>query len=231
MTVKKMGDFFRASQNLIKALFIRIYKWIRSFNAKQHQLTSTTSYDRYPELFDAARNYITTRGFGRVSILSFGCSTGEECFTLRRYFPHAKIYGTDINRLNLLMATRANSDPDIQFFYSNEENIRQHGPYHIIFCLSVLCRWEDTKDLDDCSAVYPFEKFDRTVAQLSECLIPGGIMVIYNSNFCLEDSSVGKYYEIIPVSLPDSGFVHKFDRFNRRLKITHHACIYRKLPL
>lgn len=225
----KSRNFFRAIQNLIKFFFVRIQKWIRSFNAEQHQLTSTTSYDRYPELFNAAKNSVSNYENARLSILSFGCSTGEECFTLRKYFPYAKIYGTDVDQVNLFLARKANSDPDIQFFYSNVKNIKQHGPYHIIFCLSVLCRWEDTKDVEDCSAIYPFEKFDKTVAQLSECLVPGGIMVVYNSNFCLEDSSVGKEYEIIPVSLPDSGFVHKFDRHNKRLHIPHNACLYRKL--
>lgn len=229
--MKKIENFFKASYNLFRTFFVRVYKWIRSFYTEQHQLTSTTSYDRYPELFSAAKYYVEGLGLNDIRILSFGCSTGEECFTLRKYFPHAKIFGTDIDRLNLLQANKFNSDPAIQFFYSNDENIKQHGPYHIIFCMSVLCRWEDTRDLKDCSAVYPFEKFDKTVVQLSDCLVPGGVMVIYNSNFCLEESSVGKLYDIVPVSLPDSGFVHKFDRNNKRLYIRHNACIYRKLPL
>ena len=55
--------------------------------------SSRTTLDRYPELFRAASQQMPDA----TRILSYGCSTGEECATLTRYFPAAEIVGTDIN--------------------------------------------------------------------------------------------------------------------------------------
>lgn len=51
--------------------------------------------DRYP----ACKNYFN--GKQDLKILSYGCSTGEEVLTLRRYFPTAQIIGTDIKNIAL----------------------------------------------------------------------------------------------------------------------------------
>jgi chemotaxis methyl-accepting protein methylase len=61
--------------------------WTKVAHARElHQSTPFTAEDRYPELMRLA---------GRLRpdakrILSFGCSTGEELVTLRRYFPSAE---------------------------------------------------------------------------------------------------------------------------------------------
>src|SRR5258708_8966611 len=72
--------------------------------------------DRYPHLFQLAA---TTIGDGpEKRILSFGCSTGEEVFALRRYFPSATIVGIDINRHNVALCERKlakRPDPAISF--------------------------------------------------------------------------------------------------------------------
>ncbi len=195
---------------------------------EQHQLTSTTASDRYPELFDAVRAGVH-KDFKELSILSFGCSTGEECFTMKTYFPGAKITGVDINRRNLKKAIGRNTSKDIQFLFSNPENIAIHGKYHLIFALSVLCRWEDTKDLENCGEIYPFEKFSETAKMLSDQLYPNGLLVVYNSNFRFEDTAAFKDFEIVATEqLENSGFVHKFDHLNNRIRDVHKNCVYRK---
>jgi hypothetical protein len=202
-------------------------KLSRKFYAQQHQLTSTTSTDRYPELFaEAAR---ASQESGPITILSYGCSTGEECFSLLNYFNHAKIIGVDINKRNLKKANKRNSYQEVKFLFSTDENIRAEGKYNLIFCLSVLCRWEDTKFLSNCEKVYPFSKFDATVSMLTEQLLPGGLFVLYNSNFCFEDTSAFRSFEtVLTPTVKDSGFVYKFDRSNNRIHTKHVSCIYRK---
>jgi hypothetical protein len=69
---------------------------------RTHQAKSTTKLNRYPEIFAAA----TKAAPSARKILSFGCSTGEECVTLANYFPTAQIIGADINVLNLTWAPR-----------------------------------------------------------------------------------------------------------------------------
>ncbi|MEQ1587068.1 MAG: class I SAM-dependent methyltransferase [Cyclobacteriaceae bacterium] len=209
----------------------KVLKLFRKLYSDQHQLTSTTFEDRYPELFEESRRALTDFADKETSILSFGCSTGEECFSLRKYFTESTIIGVDINRRNLVKARKKNSDQKIRFIYSSEENIKNEGPYRIIFCLSVLCRWEDTKDLDNCEKIYPFSKFQDTVNMLSEKLLPGGLLVIYNSNFAFEDTDLYTHSEYVTIDAPsvsDSGFVTKFDRRGNRVPGIHKSCIYRK---
>ncbi|MBX2947093.1 MAG: class I SAM-dependent methyltransferase [Cyclobacteriaceae bacterium] len=204
-------------------------KFYRSLHANQHQLTSTTSENRYPELFDEARKALVGHVAVGTKILSYGCSTGEECFSLRRYFPNSRIIGVDINKSNLRIAQSNNDDPNIEFFSSNETNIKTLGPYHAIFCLSVLCRWEDTKLLQNCANVYPFSKYEASIAFLASQIVEGGLLIIYNSNFRFEDTRVFGEFEIIDTpSVSDSGFVVKFDSFNNRVETLHRPCIYRK---
>ncbi|GIV36633.1 MAG: hypothetical protein KatS3mg032_1012 [Cyclobacteriaceae bacterium] len=215
-------------KNYIRYYGIGILKFFRKFQPERHQLTSTTSYNRYPELFHATRAAMQHTNPRTLKILSFGCSTGEECFSLAGYFPEASILGVDINRFNLFRARLRNTYPRIQFAYSAPEIIAKHAPYDLIFCLSVLCRWEDTKDVTNCASIYPFQKFEQTVTELAGWLKPGGLLVIYNSNFRFEDTAIAASFTTMPVSLPNSGFVHKFDRNNNRIYEVHQNCIYRK---
>jgi len=223
----RLNTLFNNYYALLKSL---INKFFRRFYAHQHQLTSTTSWDRYPQLFDeVVKAYSETKSVEKI--LSFGCSTGEECFSLKKYFPQAAIIGVDINRKNLRKAIRKNTYNDVNFLHSNFENIRTHGSYDLIFCLSVLCRWEDTKYVSNCEKLYPFGKFESTVDSLASSLNPNGLLVIYNSNFRFEDTATFSKHGFVIVPSPsvhDSGFVYKFDRSNNRIDERHRHCIYRK---
>lgn len=208
----------------------RIDMIFRRFYKQQHQLTSVTGSNRYPELFEAAKINANAAVLHK-KILSFGCSTGEECFSLQNYFPESKIIGVDINTSNIKTATRKNKSPNIKFLFSTPEIIHEEGKYDLIFCLSVLCRWEDTKFVENCEKIYPFSKFEATVEMLAKELAVGGLMVVYNSNFRFEDTQVFATDNFEIVSTPrviDSGFVFKFDKNCNRLKELHAHCIYRK---
>src|ERR1700689_3241127 len=59
---------------------------------------ANTGADRYPAIFRFARDSL---GDGAaLRLLSFGCATGEEVFSLRRYFPQSHVKGIDINPRN-----------------------------------------------------------------------------------------------------------------------------------
>jgi hypothetical protein len=203
-------------------------KFLRRRYPDQHQLTSTTEMNRYPELFRAVRE----RWPGdQPRILSYGCSTGEECATLENYFQPGLIVGADINEDNLREARKRFSSPRLHFVQSDPAILMTYGPFDIVFALSVLCRWEDTRDVEDCTAIYSFEKFASATALLDLLVAPGGLLVIYNSNFRFEDTitySASYSIEATP-ALTDSGFVHKFDQHNRRIREVHRVCIYRKV--
>jgi hypothetical protein len=62
--------------------------------AGQFQPYTHTLPDRYPWLLKFARANLGDIASPRI--LSFGCSRGDEIFTLRQYFPHADIKGIDV---------------------------------------------------------------------------------------------------------------------------------------
>lgn len=207
----------------------KIDKTYRKLFRGQHQLTSTTYANRYPGIFISAKNLSTSIGW-KISILSFGCSTGEECFTLSNYFPESRIFGTDINKKNLKKAARRNRFQNIKFVLSDPKVLAKEGKYHIIFCLSVLCRWEETKYVSNCSSIYSFEKFEKTIGLLVNLLENGGYLVIYNSNFRFEDSKFFDRFQIVSTPMiTNSGFVYKFDKENNRIFEKHKNVIYRKI--
>jgi ubiquinone/menaquinone biosynthesis C-methylase UbiE len=227
--VRRLFAYFKVPWEVLKIQINNLRKIPRRFYEGQHQLTSTTHNDRYPDLFEATRDQLVHITGESIKILSYGCSTGEECFSLRKYFPDANILGVDINKQNLKIAESKNRDRRITFQFSNYENIERGGLYTLIYCMSVLCRWEDTKDLEDCSRIYTFEKFEETADHLAGQLLPGGLLVIYNSNFRFEETKTFRDFEIVPtLHIPDSGFVHKFNSKNIRVREIHRHCIYKK---
>jgi hypothetical protein len=197
----------------------------RVFRPGQAHLTCNyTKMDRYPEIFGLVREYFEGRGVAdspQLRLLSFGCSTGEEAFTLRRYFPQAEIVGADISDWNLAEASRRNQDPKIQFVVSNAENLAAHGPYDAIFCMAVLLRMAHRMEPAESSAdVYPIAKFEEQVGGLDEQLRQDGLLVIQHSNYRFGDAAIAERYEVVPRVYTERDLVPKFDRHNRRMAET-----------
>ena len=185
-----------------------------------NQIETTTAYDRYPELFSSVRNLVSPRDTEEMKILSYGCSTGEECWSLRNYFPNARIVGVDVNKRSLGAARAKNADPEIQFLSSTPDNLVDHGPYDVIFALSVLCRWPETQFITDASKLYPFQKFNDTIVLLDSVLSVGGLKTILNANYHFSDASVADRYQVC--SSPDVSkyeCVHKFSKDNVKISV------------
>ncbi|HRN49598.1 MAG TPA: methyltransferase domain-containing protein [Niabella sp.] len=207
-----------------------LYKFIkRSFIKGHHQLTNTTAINRYPEIFLLVKRYFESKSNTDISFLSYGCSTGEECFSLNDYFPKANIIGVDIYGPVLRKAESANKFNNIRFMLSNETNITSAGPFDTIFAMSVLCRWEDTKGVDNCSQIYPFRHFEETLELLDKNLNVGGLLVIYNSNYLFRDSAISKKYRpLFGDEITGSGFVHKFKKTGERELQEYKEVIFQK---
>src|SRR5215467_12525911 len=86
----------RLGFNFARSAEFRSVMLLRWRNPKNlFQPFSETNLDRYPDIFRFAREQVGDDSSHRI--LSFGCATGEEVFSLRRYFPLAHIRGLDIN--------------------------------------------------------------------------------------------------------------------------------------
>lgn len=180
----------RLQKKLRKALREKLPALLPGF----HQLSNKTALDRYPEIFAGA----AAAAPEARRILSFGCSTGEECASLRTYFPRAEIVGTDINRINLWRAGRRYGGNGVRFVHADDKALAALAPFDAIFCLTVL---RDTR-LDKATSIresYPFDRFDERVRFLDSLLRPGGLLVFYGNMYRFRDSSVAKDYETVPL--------------------------------
>jgi SAM-dependent methyltransferase len=199
----------------------------------QQQLSNRTAYNRYPRVFRKVAESLPPSGsVAPRTILSYGCSTGEEASALSDiYFRNDRVIGLDVSPEVIEIAKNAHAGGKILFDLSNAETLAKYGPYDCIFAMSVLCRWPESENLADISELYRFEEFETAVGELDKATKVGGILTIYNSNFNFLDTTMSSRYEVVPVMDMDSnGFVHRFDRHNKRiLNYTSSDCVYRKM--
>jgi SAM-dependent methyltransferase len=155
-----------------------------------HQHPNLTALNRYPEIFAAAA--ASTPRAKRV--LSFGCSTGEECVTLADYFPTAQIVGTDINPVNLLRA-RKHQTHRIRFVYARDRILSGFGGFDVVFCMAVL----RTSKKGRVYRYYPFDRFVERARFLESLVKPGGLLVIHNASYRFSDAPRRFTYDTVPV--------------------------------
>jgi len=189
------------------------------FGEAVQQTTPLTWMDRYPVLFAACRERLGDSE--SLRLLSYGCSTGEEVFTLRRYFPNAHIIGVEINPQSLAKARKHPADARITFDASNPRTIARLGPYDAVFCMAVLQRTPhmvQARRLESLKDVYPFERFDEQLTQLDSVVKPGGLLVVHHTQYVFEQASIASRYralEGVP-PVPDGG--PRFDRQSRLIE-------------
>jgi SAM-dependent methyltransferase len=162
-----------------------------------HQTTPLTYMDRYPKIFSACRDYFEDKQ--DIKILSFGCSTGEEVLTLRRYFPNAQIVGADINKRSLDICRKLPVDNKITFVQSTISEIKKYGDFDAIFCMAVLQRkphYIAANGISSLKKIYPFEKFEKQIRKLDGILKKDGLLVVHYTQYSLLDTSVASRYEV-----------------------------------
>src|ERR1035438_2615363 len=104
-----------------------------------YQPYGTTSEDRYPEIFQRVLEQV---GDGAdLRILSLGCATGEEVFSLRSYFQQATIVGLDINPLNIAACRfrlRRIGDAKLHFAVAGSTTREASASFDVIFAMAVF---------------------------------------------------------------------------------------------
>jgi 2-polyprenyl-3-methyl-5-hydroxy-6-metoxy-1,4-benzoquinol methylase len=208
----------RQGREALRAIYYALYRRFRRRLPGEYQTYSYTRPDRYPWLFKSAAARIPSRP--DLSILSFGCSRGDEVFSLRKYFPGATLKGIDVNPRNIgrcLARARAQNSTNMTFAIAATTEGEPASSYDAIFCLAVLVSGDlTTSGAQRCDPVLHFERFDRMVGDFARCLKPGGVLVLHTTNFRFCDTAVAPHFEVIleadPLHLaPDV----LFDRHNR----------------
>jgi len=212
-------------------------QWFRLRQPQRlYQVSSVTFEDRYPLEFRFVRDWLGDSS--ERSLLSFGCSTGEEVFSLRRYFPSAAIKGIDINPDNIAICKRRLSGmgaPALAaktgFAAASGTDVEPAGHYDAIFCMAVLRHGALTKEsVQRCDPVLRFADFEVAVNDFARCLKPGGLLVIQHSNFRFGDTDTATGFEPV-LRLGDAVVPGTpiFDRNNGRVPDTGYGdVVFRK---
>jgi SAM-dependent methyltransferase len=200
------------------------------------QVNNYTLANRYPVLFRLAREKL---GDGPdTRLLSFGCATGEEVFTLREYFPGATIKGIDINPHNISVCEQRlakNPDPKIHFEVADSVEREPFAAYDAIFCMAVF-RHGDLADprYARCDRVIRFADFCGMVEEIARRLMPGGLLLIIHANFRFCDTPTADEFELayrMKLSRPGGPVTPVFDRENRRTnEVNYDEVMFRKKP-
>lgn len=167
--------------------------------ANLFQPYNDTWTDRYPLQFSFLRQAL--EGVSTPRLLSFGCSTGAEVFTLLHYLPGASVKGLDISGRNIADARRrqrAISIPGAEFERAGSTEREASGQFDAIACMAVFRTGAlSESDAATCAPHITFASFDRTVADIARCLRPGGYLVIDHSNFRFRDCSTSARFECV----------------------------------
>ena len=181
-----------------------------------------TEMHRYGHLFPAIRNIEQAFDLKFRRILSYGCSSGEECLTLAELFPDARIFGTDANPEMVAAATeKCAGNPRITIIPYDRFWKEKGRTIDLVCCMSVLFEiphifmpkqeWEAklanpaqrAGALDffakSLAKKFPFEEFEGIVSALDRRLRPGGLMVLQNANYRMVETAVGQNYRAITV--------------------------------
>ncbi len=153
------------------------------------QPSGYTKADRHPGLFSFVRESVGD-GPDR-ELLSFGCSTGEEVFSLRRYFAEGRITGVDISprriRACQRQARRFGADPAIRFAVAASATGFAPQSFDVVFANSVLRHGDLAAAPPRCDHRIRFDDFERVASGLAGCVKPGGLLVIRHANFGFSD--------------------------------------------
>jgi 2-polyprenyl-3-methyl-5-hydroxy-6-metoxy-1,4-benzoquinol methylase len=198
------------------------------------QACNYTRADRYPAVFRRAREKL---GDGpELRLLSFGCSTGEEVFTLRQYFSTARIKGIDINPHNILVCRQRlaqSPDPNISFEVADSVDAEPAESYDAIFCMAVF-RHGDLVDarFTRCDRLIRFADFQDMVAAIARRVKPGGLLGIAHANFRFRDTPTAEQFQLVcrmRLSGPGAPVTPVFDQENRRTEeINYDEVLFRK---
>lgn len=193
------------------------------------QVSTFTKEDRYPFLFNAIKEEL--EGLENPKVLSFGCSTGEEVFSLKRLIPNAEFIGVDINQWCVKTAKKRNQYSGCSFRHVKSNEWKNSGNFDCILALAVFQKTIHRRlNTTETTTSFRFNDFEEIVAELQSLLKIGGLIIIDNSDYQLQDLEI---YASNFVEQPHSSMKRirpTFDKNNQKVSETFESGrIYRKI--
>lgn len=163
------------------------------------QPSGHTKPDRHRELFALARLAV---GDGPDHhLLSFGCSRGDEVFSLRAHFPEARITGIDISTRRIrecrVRARKAGAGDTLDFIVASSAADLPAASRDAVFAMSVLRHGDLTAAPPRCDHRMHFADFDAVVTGLARCVKPGGVLVIRHACFRFLDTVAAADFDTV----------------------------------
>ena len=201
------------------------------------QRANFTGTGRYQMQWQALKTMLPHKKQQELTIMSFGCSTGQELAELRALLGPLGAHhylGVDLNEDALAQARQLWHNleqlpyvPQAQnaSFITTaqlEELVSQHLQCDVICAMTVLCRHPDTARLENAQGVYDWVDFAATLQLLDQALKPGGLLCLFNTNYALEDSELSAHYqrlfpaqdrqELVQLLASSGGLAQAFER-------------------
>lgn len=191
------------------------------------QPDGVTVADRNPRLLRAIQAHLPDRA--DLSLLSFGCSIGDEVFTLRRLYPTARITGIDISRARIARCRErlpAAEAARTRFVVANSAAGEGLACHDLVVANSVFRHHALDNGAVSSARILPFARVEPVMNRLAATVKPGGLFALRHANFRFEDMAAAAEFEPV-IGL--TRFAVKFGRDDRRLPdapIEH--CLFRR---
>jgi cyclopropane fatty-acyl-phospholipid synthase-like methyltransferase len=166
-----------------------------NYKGSHFQKSTYTAKNRSPLVFNECTKYL--RSIPHPKLLSFGCSTGDEAFTLAEYMPNATITGIDINKWCINQCIRKNRSEKLHFYHRLSDEFNLDSDFDAIFCIAVFQR-DENRAFDQIINGFTFQQFEKEITLLDTKLKPGGLFIIHHSNFNFADTKIAKHYTPLP---------------------------------
>jgi len=214
----KMTNYIKTwKENIIVNSIDEAFKIANEYleNIKIHQYSTYTEKNRYS---DFLHKIIISE---KSKILSFGCSTGEECITLNNLFKNCDIFGTDI-RDDLEDVCKMKN---VNFIKYND--LCNHK-FDAIFCMSILCKNPELLNLNNSSIIYPIHKFNELLLFIHSLLKINGKLIIYNTNYRFCDSIIYEKYKVSFIDI-NKDELPKFGKTGEKINENYNEFVFEKL--
>jgi len=181
-------------------LFVRTHLLLRRPPKELFQPFGNTSAERYPVIFRKMAELLEDGPERRV--ISFGCSTGEEVFSLRRRFAQARILGLDVNSHSIAVCRselRRHPDVGVEFAVASSTAGLVDASCDAILAMAVF-RHGDLNQKPypvRCDHRIHFADFEVAVRDFARCLKPGGLLILRHSMFRFADTDVARQFEVV----------------------------------
>ena len=156
-----------------------------------------TREDRYPFIFQKITGMI--KDSPELFLLSFGCSTGEEVYALRKYFAQSRILGLDINHQSIRECQKRqskNPDAAIEFAVKSTTSDYPAHSFDAVFAMAVFRHGglNQRPFPEKCDHLIRFEDFERAMVDFTRCLKVGGVLVLRHAMFRFMDTCIADQF-------------------------------------